>query len=87
MNHCEREGDYSAFFHFEKADETKADKDTQCNYRLRYAKFGYVAFKIRCSGRGGDHRGSHCVQQGSSCADEPQSLTGELEEVGIVGPV
>ena len=62
MNHCEDEGDFAAFFHLEKADKTKGNKNTQCKYGLRYAKFWYVAFEIRCSGRSGDHRGSHCIQ-------------------------
>lgn len=62
MNHCEHEGDCAAFFHSKKADETKTDKETQCKYGLRYAKFWYVARKIGCSGRGGDRRGGHCIQ-------------------------
>jgi hypothetical protein len=40
MNHCEHDSDYAAFFHSKKADETKADKDAQCKYGLRDAKFG-----------------------------------------------
>jgi len=59
MNHCEHEGEFATFFHSKKTDETKADKDTQCKHGLRYAKVWYVACKIRCNGRGRDHRGSH----------------------------